>query len=73
MRKGTKNKRGRIFTSGGLALELGVSDDAVRLYERRGIIASRRTTTGVRVFGEADLAAARAYRAVHGRQRRASA
>lgn len=69
MRKHHNTASERVFTTGGLALELGIADDTVRLYEKRGVITARRTTTGVRLFTEADLAAARTFRAAHGRRR----
>jgi len=46
-----------------VAKDLGVSDDAVRYYERHGQLPAVRTPGGVRLFRQEDVAAFKAKRA----------
>jgi len=50
------------FTISAAARDVGVAPDTLRDYERRGIVAPVRDSTGRRLFSVADIEAARAHR-----------
>jgi predicted site-specific integrase-resolvase len=51
-----------LYTTSDLARAVGVSGDAIRLWDRKGILAPRRTASGTRIYTDADRRAAQAYR-----------
>jgi len=56
-------KNNLLLTTTALAREIGVSSDAIRLWQRKGTLKPRRTTSGTRIFTQADRRVALAYRA----------
>jgi len=58
----TLKKSEALYTTSDLARAVGVSGDAIRLWDRKGIISPRRTASGTRIYSDADRRAAQAYR-----------
>jgi MerR family transcriptional regulator/heat shock protein HspR len=58
----TENTPNHLNTISAAARAVGVAPDTLRDYERRGIVAPVRDSSGRRLFSEADIEAARRHR-----------
>ena len=43
-----------LYMTSELARSIGVAAETIRLWQRKGVLAPRRTVTGTRVYSEAD-------------------
>jgi DNA-binding transcriptional MerR regulator len=55
-------KSEKLYTTGALAREIGVAAETLRLWQRKGILAPRKTTNGTAVYDETDRRRALAHR-----------